>query len=436
MTIFENRIYRILIEYLWYDNKKNKRYARSLCMVDWYFHKVICSLNTTCRFKNTKDLEEFINIYLQQQTTSTSLSSDNLNRCAIFNNIKQVNCKGFQSFDTASINSVLKIAPSIRSLSCGYFCGDYQVLANRAMNTLEYFEITVNPAYPPDYESLNLLSPQLKRLKVKVSMDISDLSGNDSLITFTEYLFSEQFRQLTSLEITDTHSNDYFGFLLSDRSNSILFDGLVKLTSLEHLAFNFKPSIFKLSSSFQTKLHQYLINYKPLLKSFDCPLQLSNKDLIGYLLQQSSIERLTINYVFNSLCEVTSEKLYKLSITALSDEDLLKLVKVPHLKLLYFNSPYDVALLLNNQKPSLSSVGNGGNRIANKVLKCSFKLEDNKYNDIFLEALKNNKTLQRIHIKMVEPMYTQCNYPVFIKQIDDIIKQHPTIRNYNNWLVR
>ncbi|EFA83679.1 hypothetical protein PPL_02745 [Heterostelium album PN500] len=434
MTIFENRIYRIIVEYLWFDYENNKSYARSLSMINWYCHDVICSLNTSFQ-GSSQIIDELLKSHFRIKT------DDNLNRCSLFSNLLELYCNVGELREVTR-DGLKLIAPTIRSLKCAH--SDIKLMIDLGMNSLESLECNVFVNKVSDYEDIKLLSPTLKHLKIGVGMDFHDAYQSvryEDFVPITKYLVSDHFQHLTSLEIEDTNldSGDYGYFLMLDSYSSMFFNGLLKFKSLERLALNIS---FKIQSfepmekmdAFQAKLLNYLTSQKSLkslvLPLFESPKQ--NTSCLDYLFQESSIERLHIDWLAFH-CLVTRTTLQHFTI-GVEDQDIEMLALVRELDNRSFitNTFGGITKLLIKQQDLQQQYGFP----ADRVLTCKVQMIDNQIDEEFLKTLKNNRTLRRIYIEII--CQNEGNIkPEFIhlKPIDDIIKSHPTIRNKHNWLL-
>ncbi|EFA83678.1 hypothetical protein PPL_02744 [Heterostelium album PN500] len=429
MTIFENRIYKIIVEYLWFDNEKNKNYARSLSMINWYCHDVICSLNTSF-IGSSRRIDELLKSHFRMK------SDDNLNRCSLFSNLLELDCN-VGALREVTRDGLALITPTLRSLRSAH--SDIKIMINLGMNSLETLKCNLNASYPDIYEDIKLLSPTLKHLMIGVTRefpeDFENISYED-FVPFTKFLVSDHFQHLTSLEIVDTNSDssDYGYFLMFDSYSSLFFNGLLKFKSLEHFAFKVQSSEpLELLDSFQTALLNYLKKQQS-LKSLSLPFEFPkhNTQCLDYLFQESSIERLQLDWL-SSRCPVTRTTLQHLKIIVQDvDIEMLALVRELNIRPFPYNTFEGITKLLNKQQELQQQYGFPPDR----VLKCEINMMNNQIDTEFLETLKNNRTLRRIYIDI--RLRNKANIkPEFIhlKPIDDIIKSHPTIRNKHNWLL-
>ncbi|EFA83688.1 hypothetical protein PPL_02755 [Heterostelium album PN500] len=330
MTILQNHIYKKIIEYLWFENKKNRRFARSLSMINWYFHGVICSLNT--KFSGRyKRIEKLLNHHYQKPN-----SRDKLNRCALFNNLTELDCATGALRDV-SMDALKMIAPNLRSLKCGH--GDIRMMIKLGVKP-EYFSCPV----------------------------------------------------------------------------------------LEHLLFRFNLFFDRepvdATPAFQVQLINYLKKHR-ILKSFhiDCEFNDGAK-CVEFLLQDTTIERLSMDCI--DYCSLVSRNnLYKMK-TSVNDRKLEMLARVHHLKLGrdLDNTFKGITRLLNRQQQYGFK--------ADRVLKCSVKMTGDQIEPEFIETLKNNRSIRRLYLNIRDPTDKTANFK-FIKQINDIIQEHPTIANKSKW---
>ncbi|EFA85634.1 hypothetical protein PPL_00863 [Heterostelium album PN500] len=432
MTIFENRIYRIIIEYLWFDSK-NKSYARSLCLVNWYFHRVICSLNISFNGSHEK-LNQLFTHHFQRQSSDLLLSQA-LNKCALFSSLTELRIGNLSSRNPLPLDDLKLILPHIRSFSCIGGPNDYELMVSNGMHSLECLEINTDTSYFNDFE---LLSPNLKQLKMvlhRLNFDYYDFS---SFVPLTKYLVSEAFQKLTSLDIVDTNINgSYCYFIMDSKYSSVLFDGLLNFQSLQHLGFTFVRDI-KIVTEFKEKLLEYLEKQKT-LRSFDLPHMFYSidSDCLWYLVRNSSIEQLSIN-----ICEMASfhfptiqrDNLKKLTVivdkysTSLGNLSTIKHIKVIQRRSERSSDSFERIKSLFKAQKNLQDLHGFK---ANRVLKYVIPFDESKEIDNdFLQALKNNTTLKRFYLRW--ELWKDFNSKK--KPIEDIIQNHPTIRNKECWL--
>ncbi|EFA83697.1 hypothetical protein PPL_02764 [Heterostelium album PN500] len=407
MTIFENRIYRIILEYLWFNknNKKYKSYARSLSSVNWYFHGV----------------------------RESSLGVAKLNRCSLFDHHHltklHYNGCGFKSIKKQSLQL---ITPKLRALTCDHT--ELGFLLECGMSSLEQLKCLVTMGFDDTTKQLRgqigMLASTLKAVSFQINMKLYY-----ELQLLIIHFLSERFEHLTSIELIETSGNVLLCNLY--RNSKMVFDRLLKFKSLQHLVIEFQIDKDKdnwddegvKSYEFQSDLLCYLMNQSS-LKSFHHNRFLGSS-IEEYLLQESSsIEYLSLD-LHQGFSEVTRNNIKKLSLVAVSDQDMHKLAMVKYLKVhpKYPNSLAGITQFLNRQQQLQKQYGFP----ADRVLKCEVNIGQVNIEPEFLEALKNNTTLKRLYLSIKEDDYIVDLDD--LKVIDSIIQSHPTIRNKDTWFI-
>ncbi|EFA85654.1 hypothetical protein PPL_00883 [Heterostelium album PN500] len=370
MTIFENRIYRVIIEYLWFDSK-NKSYARSLCLVNWYFHRVICSLNVS--FKGSfKDLNELFTHHFQKQSSSDSSSSQQLNKCALFSSLTELRIGRHYYREPIPYDDLKMILPNIRSFS-SLRPREYKLMVENGMHSLDYLEVNTDTEIDLYAEKFQLLSSNLKHLKMVVHRVDSLCHQFETYFPFTRYLVSEAFQKLTSLDIVDTNTlGSYCYFMADSRDSSILFDGLLNFQSLQHLGFTFAYDIV-VKTEFHDVLLEYLKKQKT-LRSFHFPHRFhqENNRCLRHLLKKSSIEQISVNIcelIYWEFPNINRNNLKKLRVISdLNNRlDYGNLASVKHVKIIQTNSEwsklYEIRSLLESQQEEQALKGFHANRV-------------------------------------------------------------------------